>query len=42
MHRIKEPKNIQESFIPSASFICAKKGYVFKMDSKGLGYYLDN
>jgi len=43
MHRIKEPKNMQQnSFISSDSFIGAKKGYVFKMDSKGLGYYLDN
>lgn len=42
MHRIEEPKNMQRSFIPSDSFIGAKKGYVFKMDSKGLGYYLDN
>ena len=34
--------NMHRSFIPSDSFIGAKKGYVFKMDSKGLGYYLDN
>lgn len=29
------------NFIPSEKFNGAKKGYVFKMDSKGLGYYLD-
>lgn len=40
--KIEEPKNMHRSFIPSDSFIGAKKGYVFKMDSKGLGYYLDN
>jgi len=44
MHRIEEPiKNMQQnSFISSDSFIGAKKGYVFKKDYKGLGYYLDN
>lgn len=31
----------QEQFIPSESFIGSKKGYVFKTDDKGLGYYLD-
>ena len=31
-----------EAFIPSDSFSGAKKGYVFKMDESGLGYYLDN
>tara|TARA_B100001758_G_C18189797_1_gene493967 strand:+ start:120 stop:392 length:273 start_codon:yes stop_codon:yes gene_type:complete len=29
------------NFIPSKKFNGAKKDYVFKMDSKGLGYYLD-
>ena len=29
------------NFIPSKKFAGAKEGYVFKMDSKGLGYYLD-
>ena len=46
----KQEKNINESmenrkleaFIPSDSFSGAKKGYVFKMDESGLGYYLDN
>ena len=31
-----------ESFIESNSFNGAKEGYVFKNDSKGLGYYIDN
>ena len=31
-----------EGFIPSKKFIGAKKGYVFKKDTKGLGYYNDN
>ena len=29
------------NFVPSEKFNGAKKGYVFKMDSEGLGYYLD-
>ena len=28
-------------FYPSDTFNGAKKGYVFKNDSKGLGYYFD-
>ena len=32
----------QEAFIPSESFNGAKEGYVFKNDSNGIGYYLDN
>ena len=32
----------QEVFIPSESFSGAKEGYVFKNDSNGIGYYLDN
>ena len=41
--QIEKPKNTQQkSFIPSDSFIGAKKGYVFKKDYKGLGYYLDD
>ena len=31
-----------ESFIPSESFIGEKRGYVFKTDNEGLGYYKDN
>ena len=31
----------EKDFISSSKFTGAKKGYVFKMDSKGLGYYLD-
>ena len=39
---IAEPmKNKNKDFIPSKKFAGAKNGYVFKMDSKGLGYYLD-
>ncbi len=30
-----------EKFISSNSFIGSKKGYVYKMDKNGLGYYLD-
>ena len=32
----------QEAFIPSESFSGAKEGYIFKNDSNGIGYYLDN
>ena len=28
-------------FIPSSKFTGSKKGYVFKMGKKGLGYYID-
>jgi len=28
-------------FIPSSKFTGSKKGYVFKMCKKGLGYYID-
>jgi hypothetical protein len=28
-------------FVPSATFTGAAEGYVFKMGSKGLGYYQD-
>jgi len=34
-------KNVLESFIPSDTFVGAKKGYIFKNDSDGVGYYLD-
>jgi hypothetical protein len=30
-----------ESFISSNEFNGAKKGYVFKNDKQGIGYYLD-
>jgi len=41
---VEEPmENYQrEAFIPSESFDGAKEGYVFKNDSNGIGYYLDN
>ena len=35
------PERKVEGFIPSKKFIGAKKGYVFKKDTKGLGYYID-
>ena len=38
---VKEPMKSQETFIASKKFAGAKNGYVFKMDSQGLGYYLD-
>ena len=39
---IKEPmKNQNKSFIASKKFDGEKKGYYFRMDKKGLGYYLD-
>mgnify|MGYP006152257549 FL=1 len=34
-------KNIRETFISSDKFRGEKKGYVFKKDTKGLGYYQD-
>tara|TARA_B110000444_G_C18690110_1_gene523864 strand:+ start:164 stop:358 length:195 start_codon:yes stop_codon:yes gene_type:complete len=34
-------ENIRENFISSNKFRGEKKGYVFKKDTKGLGYYLD-
>tara|TARA_Y100000996_G_C22525529_1_gene644269 strand:- start:1444 stop:1644 length:201 start_codon:yes stop_codon:yes gene_type:complete len=40
--KTEEPvKNVLESFIPSDIFVGAKKGYIFKNDSNGIGYYLD-
>ena len=33
---------ILEPFVASEKFAGAKNGYVFKMDSHGLGYYLDH
>ena len=38
----KEPsvKNIP-TFIEADKFLGSREGYVFKMDSQGLGYYLD-
>ena len=36
-----EASSNKVNFVPSEKFNGAKKGYVFKMDSKGLGYYLD-
>tara|TARA_B100000795_G_scaffold166180_1_gene124999 strand:- start:1526 stop:1687 length:162 start_codon:yes stop_codon:yes gene_type:complete len=34
-------KNNRETFISSDKFRGEKKGYVFKKDTKGLGYYQD-
>jgi len=40
--KTKEPvKKVMESFIPSDTFVGAKKGYIFKKDNDGIGYYLD-
>jgi uncharacterized membrane protein len=36
-----EASSNKVNFVPSEKFNGAKKGYVFKMDSEGLGYYLD-
>ena len=33
--------NYDVEFFPSTKFVGAKKGYVFKNDDNGLGYYLD-
>ena len=35
------PTSRDKSFINIDKFTGAKEGYVFKMDDKGLGYYLD-
>ena len=35
-------KIIIEPFIPSTEFSGEKKGYVFKNDDMGIGYYKDN
>lgn len=32
----------RERFIPSSTFTGSKKGYVFKRDGEGMGYYLDD
>ena len=40
--KTKEPvEKVVESFIPSNTFVGAKKGYIFKNDNNGIGYYLD-
>ena len=31
----------KDDFIPSEEFTGVKKGYIFKNDEKGLGYYLE-
>ena len=41
MNKAEPMKNKNKDFLPSDKFAGAKEGYVFKMDSKGLGYYLD-
>lgn len=38
---IKESRTRLPTFIEAIEFSGSKKGYVFKMDSQGLGYYLD-
>ncbi len=37
----KETKKETPRFIESSTFSGAKEGYIYKMDSQGLGYYLD-
>ena len=37
-----EPSSSVLDFYPSENFEGSMSGYVFKMDHKGLGYYLDN
>ena len=37
----KPETNELKPFIPSKTFSGAKKGYIFKNDSNGIGYYLD-
>ena len=40
--KTEEPEtNELKPFIPSKTFSGAKKGYIFKNDSNGIGYYLD-
>jgi hypothetical protein len=44
IYKPKTENHFQEpfvSFISSNKFAGAKEGFVFKMDSQGLGYYLD-
>ena len=38
----KPTKKVRFQFLPSEKFTGAKKGYIFKMDKNGLGYYIDN
>lgn len=37
----KQPIKKGPTFIEADNFSGSKEGYVFKMDSQGLGYYLD-
>ncbi len=43
MQRDEEQVSVKEipTFIEADKFSGSKEGYVFKMDSQGLGYYLD-
>ena len=43
MQRVEEQVSVKEipTFIEADKFSGSKEGYVFKMDSQGLGYYLD-
>ena len=38
---VKTETNELKPFIPSKTFSGAKKGYIFKNDNNGIGYYLD-
>ena len=35
-------KKVRFAFIPSNKFTGSKKGYIFKNDKQGLGYYIDS
>ena len=44
-HHVEKDNNVpptKSNFYPSDKFDGAMAGYVFKMDDKGLGYYLDS
>jgi hypothetical protein len=40
-HNTKQPIIKSPTFIEASTFSGSKKGYVYKTDSQGLGYYLD-
>ena len=40
-HDKKQPIIKSPTFIKAGTFAGSKKGYVYKTDSQGLGYYLD-
>lgn len=42
VHAPPNASDARKEFIPASTFGGAREGYVFKTDSKGTGYYLDN